>query len=35
MSEHSLINIPPYDDRPREFGLVWTVRKGGHVATCH
>jgi hypothetical protein len=34
-SEQAPINIPPYFDRPREAGEVWTLRKGGRVATCH
>jgi hypothetical protein len=29
------IIIPPYDERSREAGAVWTLRKDGHVATCH
>ena len=29
------INIPPYYDRPKEAGEMWTLRKDGRVASCH
>lgn len=28
-------NVPLSDGTPREAGEVRTLRKGGHVATCH
>ena len=29
------INIPEWDGTPREVAEVWTLRKNGHVASCH
>jgi hypothetical protein len=29
------INIPPFYDRPKEAGEVWTLRKDGRVASCN
>ena len=35
MSGHASVNIPEFYGRPHNVGEVWTLRKGGHVATCH
>jgi hypothetical protein len=35
VSEHTPINIPPYYDRPKEAGEVWTLHEGTRVGTCH
>ena len=35
MTEQTYINLPPWDGRPREMGLLWELHKGGRVAVCH